>query len=268
LPQVHPSSQVDPQAELADDVVIGPGCVLEGPVRVGAGTRLIGAVWLAGTVTIGRDNVLYPQTCIGFEPQDRKDRGATAGVAIGDRNVLREGVTIHRSTDATRPTRIGHDNYLMTHSHLAHDVALHDRVILASGAMVGGHAEVFDGVNLGGGSAVHQHARLGRLAFVGGLGAVSRDLPPFCLAGRDRVVNGLNRVGLRRAGIGRPAIDRLRKAFDVLYRQRHALPRAIELLEDDAAAGGDGADLVTEMVGFLRESRRGIAAYCHAAEPA
>ncbi len=170
MPQVHTSAVVDPQAQLAADVVIGPGCVIEGPVRIGPGTRLIGHVYIIGPATIGCRNVLYPFVCVGFEPQDRKFNAATspsAGVAIGDDNLLRESVTIHRASQAERPTRIGDGNMLMTNAHVGHDVRVANGCTFASGALLAGHTEVADAVTVAGNSAIHQFCRLGRLCFIG-----------------------------------------------------------------------------------------------------
>ena len=133
MANIHPSATIDPQAEIAADVQIGPGCVIQGPVTIGPGCRLIGNIYLQGPVTLGSHNTLYPFVCIGFEPQALTPSNSPHGVVIGNNNVLRESVTIHRASQDDRPTTVGNDNFLMTNTHLAHDVALGNRCILASG---------------------------------------------------------------------------------------------------------------------------------------
>src|SRR5258705_8426436 len=139
MPRIHPSSIVDPRATLADDVEIGPSCVIEGEVTVGSGTRLIGHVWLRGPLTLGRENVIYPGAYLGFNAQHRKhaEDAATAGVVIGDHNVIREHVTVHAST-GTVPTSMRDRNYLMAGSHVGHDATLGNDCTLVNNAAVGG----------------------------------------------------------------------------------------------------------------------------------
>lgn len=254
---IHPSSIVHPRAELADDVEIGPGCVIDELVRIGPGTRLIGYVHVVGEVSLGRGNVLYPHVCVGFEPQDRKydPQRAAGGVVIGDNNVLREGVTIHRAT-GQRPTTLGHDNYLMANTHLGHDVTVGNRCTLANGVLLGGHVTLEDQVNIGGYGVVHQFCRVGRLAMLSGLAGVAKDLPPFCTCYTTRQVESLNLVGLRRAGL-RGHVTALQTAFRLLYLSRHPVPVALQLIESEV--GHD--PLCRELVDFIRSSRRGITGY-------
>lgn len=266
MPQVHSSAVIDAQAELAADVVVGPGCVIEGPVRIGPGTRLIGHVYLLAPLTIGRDNTIYPFACIGFEPQDRKfERGKSpsAGVVIGDKNLIRESVTIHRATSVEHPTRVGDDNMLMTNAHLGHDVTVGSGCTLASGALIAGHCDLHDAVTVAGNSAIHQFCRLGCMSFIGGVSAVSKDVPPFALVSGLNNVMGVNVVGLRRSGVGRAAIDAVNAAWRTIYLEGHTLPVAREALAAQARqcrAAGDtqAADLLDELCVFLAGSQRGI----------
>ncbi len=257
MPAIHPTATVDAAAHLADDVVIGPGCLIDGPVRLGAGTRLLGHVVLNGPVTIGAGNTLYPFTCVGYAPQDRKYDPATpgAGVAIGDHNVLRESVTIHRAT-GDQPTRLGDRNYLMVNSHLGHDAVVANDCTLANGALVGGHATIDDRVLVGGNAAVHQFVRVGRLAVLSGLAGLSQDLPPFCTSYYTRTVGSLNIVGLRRAGYRRH-IPALKRAFELLFQSRLSNASAIARIENEL---GDDP-LCAELAAFVRASKRGVTAY-------
>lgn len=266
MPKVHPSAIVHPNATLADDVEVGPNCIVDSPdVRIGPGTRLIAAVYLTGSVALGAGNTLYPNVSLGFEPQDRKfdpARGSKAGVAVGDRNVLREGVTLHRATGA-KPTRVGNDNFLMCNSHLGHDAEVTDNCILANGVLLAGHVRVEPNAVLGGNATVHQFCRLGRMSMLSGVAGLVQDLPPFCVAYSTRSVGSLNIVGLRRAGY-RNHIPNLKRAFEVLYLSRHTIPIAADHIEREL-----GADpLCAELVAFVRSTRRGITPYVHPVEAA
>ena len=251
---IDPGSIVDVRAELADDVEVGPFCIIRGPVTIASGTRLLSHVCISGPVSIGRNNTIYPFTTLGLEPQDRKynPRLPTGGVAIGDNNLLREGVTIHRATKS-EPTRLGNDNFLMCHAHLGHDAVVGNRCTLANSVALGGHVHVEDQVTIGGATVIHQFVRLGRLCMLsGGIGLV-QDVPPFCTAYNMRQVESLNLVGLRRAGC-REHIANLQRAFRLLYKSGHTVPQAVERI---AAELGDDP-LCAEMVQFIRNSTRGI----------
>ncbi|MCC7408076.1 MAG: acyl-ACP--UDP-N-acetylglucosamine O-acyltransferase [Phycisphaeraceae bacterium] len=265
MPHIHPTASVDPRAKLAEDVSIGPNCTIDGPAVIGPGTRLIANVYLHGPVTLGRDNILYPNVCLGFPPQDRKfnPQSPTAGVEIGDRNQLRESVTIHAASQAEHPTRLGCDNLMMTSAHIGHDAVVGSHCILASNSLVGGHAVIADQVNLGGAAAVHQICRLGRLCFLGGLSGATKDVPPFAMCSGINNLMGINVVGLRRAGTPRPAIDHVRAAFETLFLEQHTIPVATDLIADRAqelARDGqpEAHDLLLELVEFIRNSRRGL----------
>lgn len=257
MPQIHPTALVDSRARLADDVQVGPWCVIEGDVTIGPGTRLLHRVSLKGPLTIGARNMVYPNACIGFEPQDRKFDPAAdgAGTVIGDDNILREGVTVHRAT-RDRPTTIGHRNYLMANSHVGHDDLLHNDITMANGTLLAGHVEVFDRVVLGGNAAVHQFTRVGRLAMISGVESITQDLPPFCVVYEARRIGSLNIVGLRRAG-HRDSIPPLKRAFEVLMRSRLANATAVERIRTEL---GDDP-LCRELADFVATAKRGITGY-------
>jgi len=235
--------------------------MLDGPVAIGSGCRLIGNVHLTGNVRLGRDNTLYPFVCIGFPPQHRTVGGSDGGVAIGDRNIFRESVTIHGPSQDEHPTTVGSDNYLMTNSHLGHDGVLGNRCTLASGALLGGHVVLEDDVFIGGNAAIHQFCRMGRMSFLGGVSSVTKDVPPFAMAnGQHNDVTGVNLVGLRRSGMERPAIDAVKRAFRTLYLSGHTIPTALKRIEQMAAEGGPGATCLAEIAEFIHQSKRGL---CH-----
>jgi UDP-N-acetylglucosamine acyltransferase len=226
------SASIDPHAEIAEGVEIGPYCVIGPDVRVGRGTRLIAHVCLLGRVELGEDNVISPYVVIGGDPQDLSYQGEPTSVVIGDRNVFREGVTIHRATvKEDGVTRVGSQNYLMANAHVAHDCCLGDRITIANGTMLGGHVHVESFASLSGGVAVHQFATIGGYSFVGGQSRIIHDVPPFMLVdGNPSKVRCINVVGLRRNGIGPAAIDALHEAHRLLYRARMNLEGATEVL--------------------------------------
>lgn len=254
-PTVHPSAVVGDDVELGDGVEVGPFCYLDGRVRIGAGTRLISHVTILGDTEIGRDNVLHPNVVVGDEPQDVSYTGGPRAVRIGDRNVFREGATVHRGSEHGEVTILGNDNYFMQNSHAAHDCRIGNSTIIAGGALLAGWVEVGDRALISGNCVVHQFVRIGRLALMRGLSRASRDIPPFCIADGTHTVHGINVRGLRRAGWSTPQILGLRKAFRSLFMSRRNLRSAIdELLET-----GPLSCEVAELVDFIRASKRGVA---------
>jgi len=181
MAKIHPSAILEGSIELADDVEIGPYCVLNGPITIGAGSRLIATVHLQGPLVMGERNLVYPMAAIGFAPQsvtyDIKHEGP--GVRIGNDNNIREGVTIHRATSDEKPTSIGNWNFLLANSHAGHDVQISNECGLANGALLGGFVQLGERSFVGGNTAIHQFCRVGRGAMLSGGAGLSRDLPPF-----------------------------------------------------------------------------------------
>lgn len=253
---IHPTSIVSDESELAPDVEIGPHCVLTGAVRLAAGVRCIANVCLQGPVTVGERTVLYPGACVGFEPQDYKFKPGmpTAGVSIGAECLIREHVTLHAATSAEIPTSVGDACFLMVGSHLGHDARIGNRVIMVNYAALAGHSEVEDSATLSGHVGIHQNVRIGRMAFISGGIGVGMDVPPFCISGERNRLSGLNLVGLRRSGMPREEITRLRRVFrDVL---RRPMPRE-EMMRELERRSGD-SEVIGEIAAFVRKSKRGI----------
>ncbi len=253
--RIHPSVVLDGTIELAEGVEIGPFCLLSGTIRIGPRTRLVAHVTILGESEIGADNVLHPNVVIGDEPQDIAYTGGSRRVKIGDRNVFREGVTIHRGSEHGDITIVGNDNFFMHNAHAAHDCRVGDNTIIAGGALLAGWAQVGNQALVSGNCVVHQYVRIGRLAMMRGLSRTSRDVPPFCIMDLTHTLRGINVVGLRRAGISAASIRALRNAYKVLFGERQNLKSALERLENS----GLMAPEVAEMVAFIRESKRGIA---------
>jgi UDP-N-acetylglucosamine acyltransferase len=252
---IHPTALVHPEAELDPTVEIGPYVVIDGPVWLGPRTRVLAHAHLVGDSRLGADNVVHPGASIGGEPQHLAYRGAPSGVRIGDRNVFREGCTVHRGWEEGGMTTIGSDAYVMVNAHVGHDVRIGDGAVVANGALLAGHAEIGERVFVSGNCVVHQHVRIGRLAILRGLSRTSRDVPPFAVMDGTHVVRGVNRVGLARAGFPTERIRVLARAFRALFRVRCNLGEAMAVVE---GAHGDVPE-VRELLAFMRASTRGVA---------
>jgi UDP-N-acetylglucosamine acyltransferase len=252
---IHPTAVISSEAEIAPDVQIGPYALIDGPVRIGQGCNIEGHACLSGPLTLGRDNFVGHGAVLGKSPQHKGYCGEPTSLVIGDENVFREHVTVHRGTaQGTGETRIGDRNLFMIGSHLGHDVWVGDGCTLVNGALVAGHVVLQDGCILSGHSAVQQRVRIGRLAMLGGLGSTSKDIPPFVLQQGYNCVTGLNTVGLRRAGFSPETIAALREAFRMLYKEGRTQKTALERIEADLGSVPE----VTEFVGFIRETTQGI----------
>ena len=260
MPKIHPTAIVEGMntgdITLADDVEIGPYCVLRGKIELGAGTVLIANVHLQGPLRMGAGNACYPGVAIGFAPQDKGFHHAKdgAGIVIGDANSFREHVTIHRATRDDRPTRVGDRNFWMACSHAAHDVQVASDCVFANNTLFAGHAEIGDRVVTGGGAGIHQFTRIGRGAMIGGLCGASKDVCPFHTVTATNYVGGYNRIGMRRGGASPSDIEMARTIYGILVRDRKPYAQRVAALE--ALAGHPIAD---EYIAFVKASKRGIA---------
>jgi UDP-N-acetylglucosamine acyltransferase len=253
-PGVHPTAVVSPDAELAPDVTVGAFAIIEGKVRLGPGCVLRPKAHLIGPLVMGRDNHVYGNAVLGERPQHARYRDEPTGVRVGDGNVFRENVTVHRGTTESWETRIGDGNHFMVGSHVAHDCQVGDNCILVNNALLGGHCIVSDGAYVSGNAGVHQFCRLGRLSLLSGCSLTTKDVPPFVIQQGVNAVVGVNVIGMRRAGLGAWQIDAIRRVFQVVFRQGLLLPDALEQVEEDFGE----VDVVREFVAFVRTSGRGI----------
>ena len=252
---IHPSAIISHDAELAAEVQVGPYAIIEGPVQVGPGSVIEAHACLSGPLILGRDNFVGHGAVLGKSPQHRSYRGEPTWLQIGNGNVFREHVTVHRGTPGGGGrTTIGDRNLFMIGSHVGHDGIIANDCILTNGALVAGHAELQDNCILSGHAAVQQRVRIGRLAMLGGLGSTTKDLPPFVLAQGYNCVSGLNLVGLRRSGMSNVAINAVRQAFRILYKEGRTQSGALDLIEADL---GEVAE-VAEFVEFIRSSTIGV----------
>jgi len=251
---IHPTAIIHKNAELAADVQVGPYCIIDEHVRVGAGTKLFQNVYLTGWTQIGESCVLHPNTIVGHEPQDVKYHGERTYCRVGDRVILRENVTIHRGTSPESATVIGDDCFFLAGAHVAHNCQVGNRVTLINNVLLGGHVFVGDRANIGGRTGVHQFVRVGELAMLAACGRVLMDVLPFALADPEGKIAGLNRIGLRRAGITPEELRELDEAYRALFRGANFAESRAAVCERLATPCG------RRLAEFLHgESKRGIA---------
>lgn len=250
LAKIHPLASVDPRAQLGEGTEIGPFCVVGPEIVLGDGCRLVSHVSITGQTTIGAENVFYPFCSIGGEPQDISFRGEPAQTRIGDRNTFRECSQVNRGTAKDqRVTRVGNDNLIMACCHIAHDCVLEDHIIMANNTILGGHVHVESMVNFGGAAAVHHFVTVGRLAFVGGMTRIPKDVPPFMISeGNPARLWMVNKVGCERGGVGKDALAELKRAHRLLFRSESRWEDAIAEIE----ATGPVCDEVRYLLEFCR----------------
>jgi UDP-N-acetylglucosamine acyltransferase len=253
---VHATAIVSPDAVLADGVEVGPYSVIGAGVTVGRGTRIGPHVVIEGETRIGEENRIFQFASVGADPQDKKYRGEASRLEIGDRNVIRECVTVHRGTVQDHGvTRIGNDNLLMAYVHVAHDCVVGSHCVLANNATLAGHVHIDDWAIMGGLSAVHQFGKVGAHAFIANNAAVTRDVPPYVMAvGQPADAHSINAEGLKRRGFTPGQIRNIRAAFRILYRSGLKLAEATAELERLAK---DQPELLP-LVEFLPTATRGI----------
>lgn len=254
---VHPTAIIDPAARIAASAEIGPYCVIGAEVEIGERTRVMAHVYMEGPAWIGAENIFYPYTTVGVASQDLKYKGERAETRIGDRNKIRECVTIHRGTEGGGlVTRIGDDNLLMAYVHVAHDVEVGGHAILANGVTLGGHVVVGDWAVLGAFTGVHQFCRVGRHAMIGGYSVITQDVAPFSMTASERQVKtfGANKTGLERRGFSPECIHSLRKAFRLLGQSGLNTTQAVEKIRAEVE---DHAE-IRELLAFIEASERGV----------
>mgnify|MGYP005847955673 CR=1 FL=1 len=254
-PLIHPTAIISPEACIADGVRIGPYAIIDGPVTIETGCRIGPHCHLLGRLSLGRDNTVGTGCVLGAEPQHLGYQGEDTVTIIGDGNIFREHVTVHRGMPGTPGTIIGHNNLFMVNSHVAHDCHVGNHCTFANGAVIGGHSVIADRALLSGNTCVHQFCRVGRMALLSGTSSISQDLPPFWIAqGGVNVVQGVNVIGMRRAGIPAAEIQAVRRAFRMIHLQGLTISAAVAKIEAEV---GD-LPAIRELVDFIRSARRGI----------
>ena len=254
--KIHPTAIVSSDAKLGEDVSIGPYCIVEDNVVIGDRTELLSHVVVKGPTRIGQDNKIFPFASLGSPPQDIGYMGEDTILIIGDNNIIREYVTINRATTKEEwKTTVGSNNYIMAYAHIAHDCRIGNNVILSNLVTLAGHIHIDDYAILGGVVAVHQFVRIGRYAFIGGKSGIDKDVPPFMLVAGERAkIYGINQKGLIRAGFSQETIERLKKAFRILWKEAKTFSEGMERVRQLL---GETEEILI-LLDFLKDSKRGI----------
>lgn len=254
---IHPTTIVDPKAEIGEGVEIGPFGLIEKGVIIGDGTKIGSHVVIREGTQIGKECQIFQFASIGEAPQAVVYKGEKTSLIIGDHNIIREFVTLHRGTlQGGGKTVIGNNNFFMAYSHVAHDCQIGNQVVMANGATLGGHILIEDYAIIGGLVAVHQFCRIGAHSFIGGVSGVLLDIPPYTLAqGAPTKLYGLNMVGLRRHRFSPETIRALKKAYRIIFRSGLTLEKAIKTIQED---GIYHTPEVQHLIDFIQHSKRGI----------
>lgn len=253
---IHSTAIIDPSAKIADDVEIGPYCVIDGAVELGSGCKLDAHVYIQGPTMIGESNRFYPFSSIGAEPQDKKYAGEATQLIIGNGNTFRENVTVNRGTiQDLGKTVIGDDNWIMANAHIAHDCIVGNHTIIANAVALAGHVEIQDWAILGGYSLIHQFCTVGAHSFCGMGSVINQDVPNFVIvSGNIASARGVNTEGMKRRGFSSEQIHLVKKAFRKLYKANLGLQSAL----DELGLLNDEQGTLNELIAFIRSSKRGI----------
>lgn len=249
-------SEIDPKAEIEEGVTIGPWCIVGPGVRIGAGTVIESHVVIRANATIGMNNRFYQFCSVGEDPADKKFEGEETWLEIGDDNVFREGVTLHRGTGAGGGhTKIGDDNLMMAYGHVAHDCVVGSHTVFANNVGLCGHVTIDDWAILGGYAGVNQFLTVGAHAMIGGMTHISNDVPAYMIvSGRPATVRSVNTIGLERRGFDKESIAEIREAFKILYKRNYSLQEAI----DQIRVLSENCAPVATLVASLESSKKGI----------
>ena len=254
---IHPTAIIDPEAEIGEGVDIGPYSVIEKGVSIDEGTKIGPHVVIREGTQIGKGCQIFQFASIGEAPQFLGYKGEKTFLQIGDQNIIREFVTLHRGTvKGGGKTVIGNESFFMAYSHVAHDCQIGNQVILANGATLAGHILIEDYATVGGLAAIHQFCRVGTHAFIGGVSGVLLDIPPYTKAQGDRAkLFGLNTIGLKRAKFSEETLKALKKAYRIIFRSSLTLEKAIKRLGEDEISQ---TPEVQHLLDFIQHSKRGI----------
>jgi UDP-N-acetylglucosamine acyltransferase len=254
--KIHPSAIIDPAAEIAEGVDIGPFCIVHGNAKIGRGTKLHSSVVIGEWTEIGENNEIFPGAVIGVAPQDLRYSGERAYTRVGNRNVIREYVTVHRASDAEGMTSIGDDNLIMAYTHVAHNCILGNQIIIANSCGLAGHVEIEDMAVLGGMCGLHQFTRVGKLAMLGGMAQIRQDVPPFSMVdGQPARIFGMNIRGMQRRGINKDSRQALKGCYRLILQSGLNLSQALNSIR----ATVDQTDEVQHLIRFLESpSKMGV----------
>lgn len=255
MTEIHPTAVIAPEAKIGTDCVIGPYCVIGKNVELGDRCRLHSHVVIDGYTTLGTDNEIFPFASLGMKSQDLKWRGGITYTRIGNRNTLREAVTVNSGTGEGEVTQIGDNNLIMAYCHVAHNCCLGNHIIISNGLAMAGHVTVEDYAVISGLVTVHQFVRIGTMAIIGGSSKATQDVPPYVMADGNPVrPRGLNKVGLTRRGVSAEAQLQLKRAYKLFFRSGMALDNSIKELESQGPLLPEAQHLVD----FIKNSPRGV----------
>jgi len=253
--QIHPSTLVDPSAEIGAGTIIGPYCVIAPEVMLGENCWLQHHVTLCGPMRAGARNKFYAYCSIGQQTQDLKYQGEPTYLEIGDDNTFREFVTINRSTTGEGKTRVGSRGNFLAYSHIGHDCTVGDEVVFSNNGTLAGHVQVGNHAVMGGLTAVHQFCRIGRFAITGGCAKIVQDVPPFMIAdGNPAEIRGVNLVGLERKGFTPESVKWIKEAFRLIYRSKYNTRQAVDAVRKELAQ----TEEIMQIIEFIEQSERGI----------
>ncbi|MBI4395038.1 MAG: acyl-ACP--UDP-N-acetylglucosamine O-acyltransferase [Candidatus Omnitrophica bacterium] len=254
-PFIHPTAIVDPEADLGAGVTVGPYSIIEANVSIGEGTVIGARATIEGHTTVGKENQIFTGAVIGSVTQDKKYQGGVTYLRIGDRNKIREYVTVNPGTEDGSETVIGDDNLIMAYAHVAHNCVIGNKTIIANAGTLAGHVVVEDRAVIGGLSGVHQFVRIGYLSIMGGNSKAVQDIPPYVMVdGHPAKAYGLNVVGMERAGVSKEERLLLKRAFKIIFRYRLSTKNAIQILKNELQT----SPAVIRLIKFLENSERGI----------
>jgi UDP-N-acetylglucosamine acyltransferase len=246
---------VSPQAQLGENVSIGPFSIIEHDVIIGDGTRVASHALVAHGTRIGKECVIHHGAVLGTIPQDLKFHGEITTLEIGDHTVIREYATINRGTHERNKTTVGSHCFFMAYSHVAHDCSIGNHVILANSVNMGGHVQIEDNVVIGGIVAIHQFSHIGCHAMIGGGFRVTKDVPPYILAGSEPLsFNGLNIIGMKRRNFNEKTIDSIENAYKLIYGSQLNVSQAIEKIKSELSL----TEEIKHIIEFIEKSKRGI----------
>ena len=253
--QIHPSTLVDPSAEIGAGTIIGPYCVIAPEVMLGENCWLQHHVTLCGPMRAGARNKFYAYCSIGQQTQDLKYQGEPTYLEIGDDNTFREFVTINRSTTGKGKTRVGSRGNFLAYSHIGHDCTVGDEVVFSNNGTLAGHVQVGNHAVMGGLTAVHQFCRIGRFAITGGCTKIVQDVPPFMIAdGNPAEIRGVNLVGLERKGFMPESVKWIKEAFRLIYRSKYNTRQAVDAVHKELPQ----TEEIMQIIEFIEQSERGI----------
>ena len=253
--QIHRTAIIDPGAEIGSGTIVGPYCVIDRDVIVGADCWLQNHVTLCGPMRAGARNKFYAFCSIGQQTQDLKYQGEPTYLEVGDENTFREFVTVNRSTTSEGKTRIGDRGHFLAYSHIGHDCTVGNEVVFSNNGTLAGHVQVDDHAVMGGLTAVHQFCRIGRFAITGGCSKIVQDVPPFMIAdGNPAKIRGINLVGMERKGVPPDTVKLIKEAFRIIYRSKYNTRQAMDAIRSELP----GTEEIQLIIDFIEKSERGI----------